>query len=345
MATLTARQERLLGLIVREYVDNPRKSGVSSKRLVENYEIAWSTATVRNEMATLTRAGLLNQPYTSAGRIPTEAGYRYFVRRLVEADSLPSAERRLISHQFHQARTKVNERGRLAAAVLAHHTHAAAVVTALHSPKARCKHLELISTHGCQILMVLVLEGGEVLQQLCSLQHPVAQTQLSKIAAQLTSKCNGNDADSVEQHVRLLDSSVHRTLLSQLVATMRHADSFAAGEVYLDGMQNVLAEREFADSVPARMGLQLLEKRAFLESFLASALSPQIGSVQVVIAGEGNWSELRECSMVLARYGTPEIATGAVGVCGPTRMAYDRAIGAVRHVANLMTNLVHESYG
>jgi heat-inducible transcriptional repressor len=326
-------------------VESPRKSGVSSKKLVEKYELDWSSATVRNEMAELTRAGLLNQPYTSAGRIPTEAGYRYFVSRLVDDDSLPSAERRLISHQFHQARTSVDQWGRLAAAVLAHHTHAAALVTALHSPKARCKHVELISTRRRQILMVLVLQGGEVLQRLCSLQQPVSQPELSEIATRFTSMCNRHEADAVEQQCHLVEAEVERTLLAQIAATMRNADSFGAGEVYMDGLQNVLSEQEFTDSAPARNALQLLEKRTFLEDFLASALSPHIGGVQVVIAGEGDWSELRECSMVLARYGTPEVATGAVGVLGPTRMAYDRAIGAVRHVANLMTSLVHESYG
>ena len=345
MQTLSSRQEQLLGLIVREYVEAPRKSGVSSKRLVKKYGLNCSSATARNEMAALSRAGLLQQPYTSAGRIPTEAGYRYFVRRLVEDDSLPPPERRLISHQFHQARTSVDEWGRLAAAVLAHHTRAAALVTALHSPRARCNHLELISTRGRQILMVLVLHGGEVLQQLCSLQQPVSQPELSEIAARLTSKCNRKDADAVKGLSQSVPAAIERALLAQIAASMRRADSFAAGEVYLDGVQNVLAEREFTDSASARRALQLLEKRTFLEDFLASALSPRIGGVQVVIAGEGAWSELRECSMVLARYGAPDVATGAVGVLGPTRMAYDRAIGAVRHVANLMTSMVHESYG
>ncbi|MDP7544619.1 MAG: HrcA family transcriptional regulator, partial [Anaerolineales bacterium] len=213
------------------------------------------------------------------------------------------------------------------------------------SPKARCKHLELISTRGRQILMVLVLQGGEVLQQLCSLQEPVSQPELSEIAARLTSRCNGHAADAVERQSESARAGIERILLAQIAASMRRADSFAAGEVYLDGVQNVLAQKEFTDSAPARKALQLLEKRTFLEDFLASALSPHIGGVQVVIAGEGDWSELRECSMVLARYGTPNVATGAVGVFGPTRMAYDRAIGAVRHVANLMTSLVHESYG
>ena len=345
METLTGRQERLLGLIVREYVEFPRKSGVSSKRLVEKHKLDCSSATVRNEMAALTRLGFLNQPYTSAGRIPTESGYRYFVGRLVNDDSLPSAERRLISHQFHQARTSVDQWGRLAAAVLAHHTQAASLVTALHSPQARCKHLELISTHGHQILMVLVLQGGEVLQQLCTLKQPVLQTELSKIASRLTEKCRRHGADAVENRSSSVASWLERTILVQMATTMRQADSFVAGELYLDGVQNVLSEQEFTDSAKARKALQLLEKRTFLEDFLASALSPRIGGVQVGSAGEGDWSELREYSMVLARYGSPNVATGAIGVFGPTRMAYERAIGAVRHVAHLMTSLVHESYG
>lgn len=82
-----------------------------------------------------------------------------------------------------------------------------------------------------------------------------------------------------------------------------------------------------------------------MENFLASALSSQFDGVKVVIAGEGDWKELKECSMVLARYGTPNVATGTLGVFGPTRMAYARAIGAVRHVADLMTRLVHDSHG
>ena len=105
------------------------------------------------------------------------------------------------------------------------------------------------------------------------------------------------------------------------------------------------SQREFTNSEPARNALHLLEERTYMENFLESALHSQFDGVTVVIAGEGDWKELKECSMVLARYGTPNIATGTLGVFGPTRMAYDRAIGAVRHVANLMTRLVHDSYG
>ncbi|MDP6587101.1 MAG: hypothetical protein QF535_20780, partial [Anaerolineales bacterium] len=179
MQILTDRQEKILGLIVHEYVENPKASGVSSQILVDKHRLDWSTATIRNDMARLSPMGFLHQPHTSAGRIPTEVGYRYFVRYLVKTYALPQSECRKISHQFYQARTSVNEWGKLAANVLARHTQAAGLVTALHSHKAQVKHIELVSTYGQQILLVLVLRGGEVLQEICSVDCPISQKKLS----------------------------------------------------------------------------------------------------------------------------------------------------------------------
>ena len=156
MPDFTPRQALLLSLIVREFVESPKNSGVSSKTLVEKYGLDFSSATVRNEMVALTEAGMLHQPYTSAGRFPTETGYRYFVQRLVRNERLPAYRRHLISHQFHQARASVDQWSALAAAVLAHHAGAAALVTALHSEQARFKHMELVATRDLQVLMVLV---------------------------------------------------------------------------------------------------------------------------------------------------------------------------------------------
>ena len=345
MQILTDRQEKILGLIVHEYVENPKTSGVSSQILVDKHRLDWSTATIRNDMASLSHIGFLYQPHTSAGRIPTEVGYRYFVRYLVKTYALPQSECRKISHQFYQARTSVNEWGKLAANVLARHTRVASLVTALHSHKAQVKHIELISTYGQQILLVLVLRGGEVLQEICSVDCPISQRNLSDLAERLTKCYKNRSASYIEDQCGLIEDNLETTILQQIAVIMQKADSFAAGELYLDGIQNVLSQREFTDSEPARNALQLLEERTYMENFLGSALHSQFDGVTVVIAGEGDWKELKECSIVLARYGTPDIATGTLGVFGPTRMAYDRAIGAVRHVANLMTQLVHDSYG
>src|SRR3989304_2611977 len=194
MEPLTERQETILGLIVREYVDTANP--ISSKALVDKYKLGVSSATVRNEMSALTEKGSLRQPHTSAGREPTEAGYRYFVQRLIGETELPLAEQRTISHQFYQARQDIDQWMRLAASVLAQHARGASLVTAPHQTQARFKHIELISTRGRQVLLVLVLTGGEVRQQMLTLAEPVTQEELSAAASRLNAACQAQDAEA-----------------------------------------------------------------------------------------------------------------------------------------------------
>ena len=159
---LTDRQKFLLTLVIHEYIKTAQPIG--SRHLVDRYKLEMSPATVRNEMGLLTERGYLRQPHTSAGRVPTEEGYRYFVGRLVQQTDLPITTRRTISHQFYQSRQDVEQWLRLAASVLAHQSRGASLVTAPHPEQARFKHLELISTRGRQVLMVMVLVGGEIHQ-------------------------------------------------------------------------------------------------------------------------------------------------------------------------------------
>jgi heat-inducible transcriptional repressor len=341
MDALPERQATILGLIIREYIETAQP--ISSKALVEKYNLGVSSATVRNEMVVLTEKGFLRQPHTSAGREPTEQGYRYFVHRIVGENELPAAERRTISHQFFQAHRDVDEWMRLAASVLAQHARGASLVTAPRQLKARFKHLELISTQGRLVLLVLVLQGGEVRQQILTLAEPPSQDQLSDAANRVNAQCLGLDADGIlaqSMHLPTLEQEVAR-----LIADMMHkAEAVSAGEVFRDGVSTVLAEPEFAGSESARQALRVLEERTYLEEFLAKAISPNIGGVEVVIGGDNAWQELKDCSMVLARYGVNGYATGAMGVLGPQRMAYGRAISTVRFVAGLMSDMMYEVY-
>ena len=341
MDELTDRQEWLLSLIIREYTETAVPVG--SKVLVEKYNLGISSATVRNDMVALTEKGYLRQPHTSAGREPTEEGYRYYVQRLLGETELPLAERRTISHQFFQASRDVDEWMRLAASVLAQHTRGASLVTAPHQLNSKFKHLELISTQGRMVLLVLVLQGGEVRQQLLTLAEPPSQEALSEAARRINALCNGQDCDAVlarSANLPTLEQEVAR-LIAEM---MRKAEVFAAGEVFRDGVSQVLAQPEFAGSESARQALRVLEERTYLEEFLAKALAPHVGGIQVVIGGENSWLELKECSMVLARYGVAGYVTGAMGVLGPQRMAYGRAISTVRYVAGLMSDLMYEIY-
>lgn len=340
---LSERQKLILGLVVQEYVDTAQP--VSSSRLVEKFNLDLSSATVRNELVVLSESGYLRQPHTSAGRVPTEDGYRFFVGQLMRCQDLPAPLKHTISHQFYQARNDINEWMRLAASILAYQSNAASIVTAPYIEKVRYKYLQLISTAGRQVLMVLVSMEGKVSQQMLVLGEPVSQEKLSATAELFNELFGGHDADTINaMHTDLdaLGDDMKKLVLDE----MRRSEDSATGEVYQDGWTNVLAEPEFAESEAARRALSLLEERSRLGDLLSQmAMNTDIGGVQVLIGGENTWEELSDCSLVLARYGVPELASGILGVLGPIRMPYSHAISTVNYLAGLMSNLVSETLG
>ncbi len=340
MDSLTDRQEMLLGLVVREYTDTAQP--VSSKGLVDKYRLNISSATVRNELAELTDKGYLRQPHTSAGREPTEIGYRYFVQSLIGETELPLADQRTISHQFYQARGDMDQWLRLSAAVLARYSRSASLITAPRQAAGRFKHLELIATQGRLVLLVLVLHGGDVRQQMLTLAEPVAQEHLSAVASRLNHVLNERGAEGITVAVQQMPTLEQE--IARVVADLMRKTESVAVTVISDGMPNLLAEPEFAASGSAQRALRVLEERNTLEDVLERAASPSVDGVQVVIGGENAWQELKDFSMVLARYGMVGGASGALGVFGPQRMSYGRAISTVRYVAGMMTGLMHEFY-
>lgn len=338
---LTERQKLLLTLIIHEYVQTA--SPVGSSHLVERYNLEMSSATVRNELSELDTLGYLRQPHTSAGRVPTEEGYRYFVTRLIQDTTLPESTRSMISHQFYQTRNDVDQWMRLGASVLAHQSRAAALITSPHPEKARFKHVELISTRGRQLLMVLVLAGGDIHQQVHSLEEPISQEVLSEGAHRITARFTGKEPDFIQRSISTLEG-LERQITGWILEEMTRSDELIAGDIFMDGLTNVLSEPEFAGSEEARRALRILEERSALQELLTHSV-PQgtIGGVQVLIGGESAWDELRQWSMVLARYGSPGYATGMLGVLGPMRMAYGRSISVVRFLSGLLSDLVSET--
>jgi heat-inducible transcriptional repressor len=333
---LTERQQQILALIVRAYVETG--TPVGSKYLVERYDLDYSAATVRNEMAALDELGYLMQLHTSAGRIPTELGYRYFVQRLMGEFELPHEERQMINHQFHQARLDMDQWMKLAAAVLARASQGASIVTAPRPRTNRFRHIQLISTQGRLVLLILVLFGGEVKQQMLTLAEPLPQPRLSAAADRLNGIFDNFSYEDISAHLSQLEDTLEREVARLVLDMMRLADSNASSEIYRDGLLNIL------DNVGARHAVRLFEERTLLDTVLAETLETDVSGVQVVIGGEGRWQELRECTMILARYGVDEMLSGAVAVLGPTRMPYSRNISAVRYVANLMSGFVNEYY-
>jgi heat-inducible transcriptional repressor len=234
---------------------------------------------------------------------------------------------------------------KLSASVLAQAAQSAAWITAPSAIAQRLfKHLELISIRDSLALVVLVVRGGTVKQRVLTLPRPLSQEELSQIATHLNEHFDGLTADEVmAQLVRLTPLEAQ---VGELVAEMMGPpDERAQSQIYRNGVLNILQQPEFAEGQSARQVFGLLEERSFLETVLVDVLAPTAGSVQVIIGGEGPWEELSDCSLVLSRYGVVSQATGDLGVLGPRRMPYGRAISAVRYVSNLMSELIHELYG
>jgi heat-inducible transcriptional repressor len=341
MTDLTSRQKIILSLIVHEHTRTAQP--VASKTLIEDYGLPISSATVRNEMNTLAELGLIRQPHTSAGRVPTEEGYRFFVSNLLQHTALTSATRNTISHQIYQSRRGLDHWLPLAASVLANQSQAVSLVTAPHSEKIAFKHLELISTRGLQVLMVLVLLGGEIRQQILALDEAYSQEVLSRTANHLNQEFENKSLRQIEALEPITDPLVQQ-ILTAILDQMHLSEDLVTGELFLDGLSNVLSTPEFAATNQERSPLRLLEERPMLNDlFSRTVLTEDIGGVQVLIGGEGTWQELRDCSVILTRYGIQDQLSGMLGILGPMRMPYGQAISTVRFVGDLLSDLVTDT--
>lgn len=337
--SLTERQESILGFVVRQYIQYAQPIG--SRRVVQKSDLSFSSATIRNEMAILEEAGLLIQPHTSAGRVPTETGYRYFVERLMVRAELPESEQRLIRHQFHQARLDIEQWMKLSAAVLAHTTQAASVITMPQSTSCRVKHIELISISDGLVLVVLVLREGLVKQQLVRTTSPSStQESLNVIGNKLNVYFGGlNRTTIINRPVAL---TLFEGRVREAVAEMmERVDQRSASELYRDGLMHILRQPEYSKADSIRQIIAILEQRSLLDQ-IADEIRTTPG-VQVIIGGEGRWQEISEVSLVMAPYGAGD-AAGVMGVLGPMRMSYGRAISAVRFMSGLMSHLLSDVY-
>jgi heat-inducible transcriptional repressor len=332
---LTRRQEEILSLIVRAYTQQPEP--VSSKNLVEAFNLSYSSATVRNEMAALEEFGYISAPHTSAGRVPTQNGYRYFVKRLISPTDLSPIEQTRISEKLQSTPLATENWMRIVAAVLARTAQTAALVTPPIAESRLFKHLELIAIQGRLILMVLVLQEGAVHQQMLTLAEPIAQPRLSEIAARINGVCV--NLGSKDIRLKSAQLGVIEQEILELVADMiDRAESARPRVIYREGLSDVISI--FPSSEGAQQAVRVFEERAYLNIILDEILKPFVNDVQVVIAGDGRWEQLSHLTMVLSRYGIPGTLNGAVGVVGPMHINYARAISAVSYVASMMTSML-----
>lgn len=357
-ADFPERRQRILKLVVQEFIANA--NAVASETLVRKYDLNVSAATVRNELAALEDLGYLTHLHTSGGRIPTHAGYRFFVEHLMDREPLPAADQQAIRNEFIEVPGELTQWVQLSAATLARRTRNAAVVTPPQAYQARFRHVELISLTDTVLLLVLVLHDGTVRQQTFGTEQSYTQDELRRVSMRICERCGNLPVERVGDTAIMTTygdarlDELEQRVQQMVVLTMHQYEQHINRQIYSDGLIEILSQPEFLPSLlkeedvqraieRMRQVLETVTRSESLSSLIVRALESD--DVQVVIGEEHTSNEMRDYSVVLSRYGVHGEVIGVVGIIGPTRMAYPQSISTVEYISTLMSELLRDVYG
>jgi heat-inducible transcriptional repressor len=333
--TLDPRKQQILKAVVSDYTETGVPVG--SVALAVRHLGSWSSATIRNELSTLVEIGYLLQPHASAGRIPSDRGYRYYVDFLMEEEQVSAAVRRQVDPVFPTRPAAVEELLEAAAMVLALVTDAVSIVTGPRALGSRLKHLDVVSLDPQHALLIVLLDGNLLQQQVFPLSVEADQETLSRLAAELNAELRGLEPSAIEACQPPPGRAPHPLREETIRHVLRVMGSDSAGEdtvVVHDGVRNLLRQPEFGDVVRLRQVLDIVEEERALGQLLASYdIGKAVRGVHVVIGAENEVEQLRGCSLVLTTYRAGHSARGTIGVLGPTRMRYSQVSPRVRYVS------------
>jgi heat-inducible transcriptional repressor len=332
---LTPRQALLLGKVVDGFAQTGQPVG--SKTLAADPDVNAGPSTIRNELAVLEERGLLAHPHTSAGRVPTDSGYRYYVDEL-----LPAAPPNL---RLELVRREVDEAMRVTTETLSQVTNLLAIVSAPPLATTTIRHIEVLALQP-QILMVVVITStGGVSKRVLTFDRPVDPGLADWAGSYLNERLVGMGLGARMLHSKLQDASLsatERAFLAELAPAFTELAATAGDTLYVDGAHRLVSEYRFQDVSQLNALMEMLERRVSLLEVLSAALDAR--GLYVRIGGENPEPALRSLSLVAANYGLPQRNLGTVSVIGPTRMDYAHAIASVREAAHQLSRFVEDLY-
>jgi heat-inducible transcriptional repressor len=330
-ASLDDRKSAILRAIVEQYVASAQPVGSST--VTRSADLGVSAATVRNEMSLLEREGYIAQPHTSAGRVPTDRGYRYYVDHLAGATTLPAHERRRIADFFTSASLAMDDLLLQTSQLLAGVTAHAALVVGPQTEAVVIRGAHLVLLQPRVVLAVVILSNGAVEKQVVFVDDDISEQEVAHASARLAQQLDGrrlSDLPAVPDEVRGKDTITDRVAIASYAALRSHVGVNHPEPLYVGGASRLAAEPEaFSGTTVARL-IELLEQHVVLASLMREMLGP---GLTVRIGSENVSADLQECSLVLAPYLVEGELLGTVGVLGPTRMDYRKAQAAVTAVS------------
>ena len=340
---LTPRQELILRKVVQGYLDSGQP--VASKTLAADVELDCGPSTIRNELASLEEHGMLAHPHTSAGRIPTDSGYRFFVDRLLADQRAGTAVATRPRLELDLVRREVDEAMRATTEALSQVSNLLAVVTAPPIETAEIRHVEVLPLQPQVLMVVIITSTGGVSKRIFTFEEPVDPGLTAWASAYLNEELVGLGLGARMLLRRLTDPTLgprERAFLDQLSPAFTELAETAEDTLYVDGAARLLTEHRFDDLSQLNALMEMLERRVSLLGVLSAALDER--GLYVRIGGENEAPALRSLSLVAANYGLPQRNLGTVSVIGPTRMDYARAIGTVREAAVQLSRFVEDVY-
>ena len=335
---LTPRQELILRKVVLAYQATVQP--VASRTLAADPELAAGPSTVRHELAMLEEHGLLAHPHTSAGRVPTDSGYRYFVDRL-----LPTSTRGGPTIELALTRREVDEAMRVTTETLSQVTNLLAIVSAPPLETATIRHVEVLLLQPQIVMVVIITSTGGVSKRVLAFDAPVDYGLIAWAAEYLNEALVGLGLGARKLHARLADPSLGQTerrFLDRLSPAFTELEATADDSLYVDGAARLLSEHRFQDLSQINELMQMLEGRVTLLEMLRAVLDER--DVIVRIGAENTQPALRSLAMVTAGYGLPLRRLGTVSLIGPLAMDYAATIGIVRHAAMQLSHFVEDVY-
>lgn len=334
------RKKRILLAIIQDYIATAEPVG--SRTIARKYELGVSPATVRNEMSDLEELGYIEQPHTSAGRIPSDLGYRYYVDCLMETHQLTPDDQAFVRTGYESKKSEIGQVIHMTSSLLSQMTNYTSLVLGPQLSGTAIKHVQLVPVDVGKVLVVVISQSGIVQNKMLNVPESITYEDLNDISRILNAKLQGHSVEDIKRTLIseiYFELSKHNEIFDVVMDLLANQSLLKEEErVYLGGTLNILNQPEFRNIEKVKTLLSLLDHEEDLKNMLTS--TPQGNGVVIKIGGENKMAGIQDCSMITATYHVDDQVVGSIGILGPTRMDYAKVVSVVDFINSNLSEIL-----
>lgn len=342
---LNDRKRTILKSIIDDYIESAQPVG--SRTVARKHELGLGSATIRNEMADLEELGYIIQPYTSAGRVPSDKGYRFYVENLMQIHRLAHGEKAIINRAMDEKNEEFSQLIRRVSTIISDVTGYTAVVMSPQLSRTIIKSVQLFNIGEKRALVVVVAEGGIVHNRIIKHEGLIEDERLIHLTNAINKIISGKTIDQIKLSVI---NDIHREIKVPLTVVISILESveecvkkIETADIYMHGLTNILNHPEFGDLIKAREVLELLKEEDIISDLVRKAATKQ--KIDFKIGSENEIDEMKDLSIITTVYGRKGKDIGTIGVIGPTRMAYNKVVSSIKYMQELLNREIIRMLG